>query len=146
MERRDLMRGSILAGGALLSRNAPPAAPWKTATGLDARLFPEGWLTPSFTPGEDWPPAMVLRCRSNKPPLYLDYEEYLLNTFSAPEGCELRALVECPPEMGFSCAANADWRLRALGKRGAARNRCEGRTQRFRLSQSRITVVPLKFT
>jgi alpha-L-rhamnosidase len=32
----------------------------------------------------------------------------------------LRALVECPPEMGFSYPANAGWRLWALGKGGRA--------------------------
>jgi alpha-L-rhamnosidase len=32
----------------------------------------------------------------------------------------LRALVECPPEMGFSYPANAIWRLWALGKAGRA--------------------------
>jgi len=30
----------------------------------------------------------------------------------------VRALVECPPEMGFSYPANAGWRLWALGKAG----------------------------
>jgi alpha-L-rhamnosidase len=32
----------------------------------------------------------------------------------------VKALVECPPEMGFSYPANAGWRLRALGKAGRA--------------------------
>jgi hypothetical protein len=58
---------------------------------FDARLYPEGWSTPSFTPGEDWLPAMLLGCPSNKPPLCSDYQEYMLNTSGAPESCELRA-------------------------------------------------------
>jgi hypothetical protein len=35
-------------------------------------------------------------------------------------GAALRALAECPPEMGFSYPANAGWRLWALGKGGRA--------------------------
>ncbi len=35
-------------------------------------------------------------------------------------GAVLRALAECPPEMGFSYPANAGWRLWALGKGGRA--------------------------
>jgi len=58
---------------------------------FDARLYPEGWSAPSFTPGEDWLPAMLLGCPSNKPPLCSDYQEYMLNTYGAPESCELRA-------------------------------------------------------
>ena len=41
---------------------------------FDARLHPEGWDTPEFTPGADWLDAMPLGCPADKPAACSDYE------------------------------------------------------------------------
>lgn len=45
---------------------------------FNANLYPVGWNTPDFKTGEDWLPAMVLDCPSDKPPLCSTFPEYLL--------------------------------------------------------------------
>jgi alpha-L-rhamnosidase len=58
---------------------------------FDARLYPYGWSSPGFTPGEDWLPAMALECPPDKPPICAKYTEYMLESRGDPVTCELRA-------------------------------------------------------
>lgn len=41
---------------------------------FDARLHPQGWDTPEFTPGPEWLDAMPLGCAPDKPAACSDYE------------------------------------------------------------------------
>jgi len=58
---------------------------------FDARLYPEGWSAPFFTPDENWLPAMPLECPPNKPSICSEYPEYMLDAHRDPDSCELRA-------------------------------------------------------
>ena len=68
---------------------------------FDARLYPWGWSTPSFTATQDWLAAMPLPGSPNKPALSAGYPDYALDVGAGPTDTELRPrsiplLVEVP--------------------------------------------------
>ncbi|MFB3785264.1 MAG: alpha-L-rhamnosidase C-terminal domain-containing protein [bacterium] len=56
---------------------------------FDARLYPEGWDRPEFTPGPDWLPAMELDCPSDKPTICSSYSD-LFETQGDRNLCDIR--------------------------------------------------------
>jgi len=58
---------------------------------FDARLFPYGWSTTAFAPGQDWLPAMVLDVQRGKPPVCSRYPDYQHGLDAAPQEAGLRA-------------------------------------------------------
>jgi len=57
---------------------------------FDARLYPEGWATNGFVPGQDWLPAMALPGSAAKPAISTGYYEYMLDVGGGPPDAELR--------------------------------------------------------
>lgn len=49
---------------------------------FDARLHPDGWDQPGFTPSTDWLPAMLLDCPATLPPSCSTYPDHLLDTMA----------------------------------------------------------------
>ncbi len=47
---------------------------------FDARLYPHGWTTNSFTIDKDWLSPIELECPANKPPICSTYNDYLFDT------------------------------------------------------------------
>ena len=58
---------------------------------FDARLYPNGWSKPEFTPNRDWLPAMPLECPADKPAICSTYPEYMLEARGDPNESQLRA-------------------------------------------------------
>ena len=58
---------------------------------FDARLYPYGWTTNSFTEDKNWLPPRLLECPANKPPVCSSYSDYLLDTQGELGSAELRA-------------------------------------------------------
>jgi alpha-L-rhamnosidase len=76
---------------------------------FDARLYPYGWDSEDFEPGDDWLPALVLDCPSDKPSICSTYPDYALDSQGEPAACDLRGR-SIPPlkEPAVAAAGLAD--------------------------------------
>ncbi|MCC6695429.1 MAG: alpha-L-rhamnosidase N-terminal domain-containing protein [Candidatus Hydrogenedentes bacterium] len=71
---------------------------------FDARLRPEGWDTPEFTPDDAWMSAAILECAPDKPAACSFYESNDTMDRANPEKSRLRAR-QIPPVREASVAA-----------------------------------------
>ena len=57
---------------------------------FDARVYPGGWASPDYQPGNDWRPAMRLQGAPDKPALATNASDYLFNSGGLNENNQLR--------------------------------------------------------